>query len=277
MPVPPPEPILVAAVSARMLAELATAAGHRVVAVDRFGDLDLCRTCPTVVAAEGGLAALVDAARGLDAPSVVYGAGFEPPAAGRPAGRGPRAARQSSRDAGAGPRPRRAGHGPAGRGPPLPAHLPRRRGRGARRALARLAAQAPAGRGGARRARVARRAARRRRGRAGARRRPRMLGGRGRRRARRGPARRQRAARRRARVRRPRLPVVRQRRAAATGRGRARRAGRRPATSASAWRRRSACAGCSAWTSCGTARVRGRSRSTRGRAARSRRSRPRTA
>jgi hypothetical protein len=77
LPVPPPEPILVAAVSARMLAELATAAGHRVVAADRFGDLDLRRTCPTVAAADGGLAALVDAARGLDAPSVVYGAGFE--------------------------------------------------------------------------------------------------------------------------------------------------------------------------------------------------------
>jgi predicted ATP-grasp superfamily ATP-dependent carboligase len=60
-----------------MLAELATAAGHRVVAADRFGDLDLRRTCPVVVPASGGLAALVDAARGLDARSVVYGAGFE--------------------------------------------------------------------------------------------------------------------------------------------------------------------------------------------------------
>jgi uncharacterized protein len=66
----------VAAVSARMLAELATSAGHRVVAADRFGDLDLRRTCPTVVA-QGGLEALVDAARGVEAGSVVYGAGFE--------------------------------------------------------------------------------------------------------------------------------------------------------------------------------------------------------
>jgi predicted ATP-grasp superfamily ATP-dependent carboligase len=77
LPVAPPEPILVAAVSARMLAELATNAGHRVVAADRFGDLDLRRTCPTVVAAEGGLEALARAARGVEAPSVVYGAGFE--------------------------------------------------------------------------------------------------------------------------------------------------------------------------------------------------------
>jgi uncharacterized protein len=77
LPDAPPEPILVVAVSARMLAELAVAAGHRVVAVDRYGDVDLRRLCPTVTAPGGGLEALVRAAGPLDAPSVVYGAGFE--------------------------------------------------------------------------------------------------------------------------------------------------------------------------------------------------------
>ena len=40
--------ILLVSVSARMLAELATREGHEVVAVDRFGDLDLQRLCPSV-------------------------------------------------------------------------------------------------------------------------------------------------------------------------------------------------------------------------------------
>jgi predicted ATP-grasp superfamily ATP-dependent carboligase len=76
------EPILVVAVSARMLAELAVEAGHDVVALDRFGDLDLQRLCPSVsvlrdLGGRGGMAALVDAAEDISAPSVMYGAGLE--------------------------------------------------------------------------------------------------------------------------------------------------------------------------------------------------------
>ena len=52
--------ILLVSVSARMLAELATREGHDVVAVDRFGDLDLQRLCPSVSIARprrrGGMA-----------------------------------------------------------------------------------------------------------------------------------------------------------------------------------------------------------------------------
>jgi uncharacterized protein len=74
--------ILVVSVSARMLAELATRAGHEVVAVDRFGDLDLRGLCPSVSIAHdlggrGGMAELVDAAERIPAGSVVYGAGLE--------------------------------------------------------------------------------------------------------------------------------------------------------------------------------------------------------
>jgi predicted ATP-grasp superfamily ATP-dependent carboligase len=74
--------ILIVAVSARMLAELAVRAGHEVVALDRFGDLDLQRLCPSVsllrdLGGRGGMAALVDAAEEIPAPSVVYGAGLE--------------------------------------------------------------------------------------------------------------------------------------------------------------------------------------------------------
>jgi uncharacterized protein len=76
------EPILVIAVSARMLAELAVRAGYEVVALDRFGDLDLQRLCPSVsvlrdLGGRGGMAALVDAAKEIPAPSVIYGAGLE--------------------------------------------------------------------------------------------------------------------------------------------------------------------------------------------------------
>ena len=74
--------ILVVSVSARMLAELAVREGHDVVALDRFGDLDLQRLCPSVsllrdLGGHGGMAALVDAAAGIDADAVVYGAGLE--------------------------------------------------------------------------------------------------------------------------------------------------------------------------------------------------------
>jgi uncharacterized protein len=76
------EPILLVSVSARMLAELAVRAGHNVVALDRFGDLDLQRLCPSVsvlrdLGGRGGMAALVDAAEEIRAPSVIYGAGLE--------------------------------------------------------------------------------------------------------------------------------------------------------------------------------------------------------
>jgi len=76
------EPILLVSVSARMLAELAVRAGHDVVALDRFGDLDLQRLCPSVsvlrdLGGRGGMTALVDAAEEIPAPSVIYGAGLE--------------------------------------------------------------------------------------------------------------------------------------------------------------------------------------------------------
>jgi len=72
----------VISVSARMLAELGVRAGHNVVAVDRFGDFDLQQLCPSVsvlrdLGGQGGMAALVDAAESISAPSVIYGAGLE--------------------------------------------------------------------------------------------------------------------------------------------------------------------------------------------------------
>ena len=75
-------PILLVSVSARMLAELAVGAGYDVVALDRFGDFDLQRLCPSVsvlrdLGGRGGMRALVDAAQEIHAPSVTYGAGLE--------------------------------------------------------------------------------------------------------------------------------------------------------------------------------------------------------
>jgi uncharacterized protein len=67
--------VLVVAVSARMVAQLAVADGHRVVAVDRFGDVDLRAIAPGVTAARSE--ALAAVAAGIDADAVVYGAGFE--------------------------------------------------------------------------------------------------------------------------------------------------------------------------------------------------------
>jgi predicted ATP-grasp superfamily ATP-dependent carboligase len=74
--------ILLVSVSARMLAELAVREGHEVIALDRFGDLDLQRLCPSVsnmrdLGGRGGMAELVDAADGIAADAVVYGAGLE--------------------------------------------------------------------------------------------------------------------------------------------------------------------------------------------------------
>jgi predicted ATP-grasp superfamily ATP-dependent carboligase len=64
-----------------MLAELATGAGVEVIALDRFGDLDLRLMCPTPSLGElggvGGMATLVAAAECIDADAVVYGAGLE--------------------------------------------------------------------------------------------------------------------------------------------------------------------------------------------------------
>jgi uncharacterized protein len=74
--------ILLLSVSARMLAELAVREGHEVVAVDRFGDLDLQALCPSVsilrdLGGDGTMETLVDAAERISAECVVYGAGLE--------------------------------------------------------------------------------------------------------------------------------------------------------------------------------------------------------
>jgi predicted ATP-grasp superfamily ATP-dependent carboligase len=74
--------ILLVSVSARMLAELATRDGHEVIALDRFGDLDLQALCPSVsimrdLGGRGGMAELVRAAADMRADGVVYGAGLE--------------------------------------------------------------------------------------------------------------------------------------------------------------------------------------------------------
>jgi len=74
--------ILLVSVSARMLAELAVREGHDVVALDRFGDLDLQALCPSVsilrdLGGRGGMAELAEAAERVPAERVVYGAGLE--------------------------------------------------------------------------------------------------------------------------------------------------------------------------------------------------------
>jgi uncharacterized protein len=67
--------VLVVAVSARMLAELAVADGYQVTALDRFGDFDLRAVAAGATAPSSqGLAAL---ATNVDADAVAYGAGFE--------------------------------------------------------------------------------------------------------------------------------------------------------------------------------------------------------
>jgi uncharacterized protein len=65
-----------------MLAELGVRAGYDIVALDRFGDFDLQRLCPSVsvlrdLGGRGGMAVLVDAAETIPAGSVIYGAGLE--------------------------------------------------------------------------------------------------------------------------------------------------------------------------------------------------------
>jgi predicted ATP-grasp superfamily ATP-dependent carboligase len=67
--------VLVVAVSARMLAQLAVADGYTVIALDRFGDVDLREVATGATAPDGdALTALAD---DIDAEAVVYGAGFE--------------------------------------------------------------------------------------------------------------------------------------------------------------------------------------------------------
>ncbi len=67
--------VLVVAVSARMLAQLAVADGYEVIALDRFGDVDLRAVARVATArSNDALAAL---AADVDADAVLYGAGFE--------------------------------------------------------------------------------------------------------------------------------------------------------------------------------------------------------
>lgn len=67
--------ILVVAVSARMLAQMADAEGYAVTALDRFGDVDLRAVAPGATAPTS--AALAALGAGMDADALVYGAGFE--------------------------------------------------------------------------------------------------------------------------------------------------------------------------------------------------------
>jgi uncharacterized protein len=67
--------VLVVAVSARMIAQLAVADGYEVIALDRFGDVDLRAIAAGATApSNDALAALAD---GVDADAVVYGGGLE--------------------------------------------------------------------------------------------------------------------------------------------------------------------------------------------------------
>ncbi|HWD75128.1 MAG TPA: ATP-grasp domain-containing protein [Solirubrobacteraceae bacterium] len=67
--------VLVAAVSARMLAQLAVADGYEVTGLDRFGDVDLRAIAPGATARSND--ALASLAAGTAADALVYGAGFE--------------------------------------------------------------------------------------------------------------------------------------------------------------------------------------------------------
>ncbi len=67
--------VLVVAVSARMLAQLAVADGYEAIALDRFGDVDLRAIAPGATARSGD--ALARLAADVEADAVVYGAGFE--------------------------------------------------------------------------------------------------------------------------------------------------------------------------------------------------------
>jgi predicted ATP-grasp superfamily ATP-dependent carboligase len=67
--------VLVVAVSARMIAQLAVADGYEVTALDRFGDVDLRAIAPGATAASND--ALAALAAGIEADAVVYGGGLE--------------------------------------------------------------------------------------------------------------------------------------------------------------------------------------------------------
>ena len=67
--------VLVVAVSARMLAQMAVADGYAVTALDRFGDVDLRAVAPGATAPTSD--ALTALAADMDADALVYGAGFE--------------------------------------------------------------------------------------------------------------------------------------------------------------------------------------------------------
>lgn len=67
--------VLVVALSARMIAELAVADGYEVTALDRFGDVDLRAIARCATARDND--ALVARAAGVDADAVVYGGGLE--------------------------------------------------------------------------------------------------------------------------------------------------------------------------------------------------------
>jgi uncharacterized protein len=67
--------VLVVAVSARMIAQLAVADGYAVTALDRFGDVDLRAIASAATAPSND--ALTALAAGVDADAVVYGAGLE--------------------------------------------------------------------------------------------------------------------------------------------------------------------------------------------------------
>jgi uncharacterized protein len=67
--------ILVVAVSARMLAQIAVADGYAVTALDRFGDVDLRAVAPGATAPTSD--SMTALAADMDADALVYGAGFE--------------------------------------------------------------------------------------------------------------------------------------------------------------------------------------------------------
>lgn len=67
--------VLVVAVSARMLAGIAVADGYEVIALDRFGDVDLRVVAPGATASTSE--ALTRLAADIEVDAVVYGAGFE--------------------------------------------------------------------------------------------------------------------------------------------------------------------------------------------------------
>lgn len=67
--------VLVVAVSARMIAQLAVCDGYAVTALDRFGDVDLRAVAEVTTAATSD--AMAARARDVDADAVVYGAGLE--------------------------------------------------------------------------------------------------------------------------------------------------------------------------------------------------------